>query len=260
MPSRPCCGNGLIPEPSPLRAGLATPVALCEIPWRAGDDAFQRRGRPRHGYPIRRRPPSGRPTAGSPESISSSAPAKPLPTSAPLSAPRSSLSGLRRRLRRVLRHAPWTATGPPPDRHLGHPRLTRAAGRHTPGKKLARVDPQHRAPTRGGPRFQPPFTEQQGDPMRAARTFLAAAGLGTGLAMALTTGPAHAAATSYVALGDSYSSGTGTRTYISDGTSLPALGLRLPVADRRGKGLHPELPGLLRRQGRRRDEHPARAR
>ena len=37
--------------------------------------------------------------------------------------------------------------------------------------------------------------------------------------MALTTGPAHAAATSYVALGDSYSSGVGTRSYISDGTS-----------------------------------------
>jgi lysophospholipase L1-like esterase len=31
--------------------------------------------------------------------------------------------------------------------------------------------------------------------------------------------PAHAAAPSYVALGDSYSSGVGTRTYISDGTS-----------------------------------------
>lgn len=55
--------------------------------------------------------------------------------------------------------------------------------------------------------------------MGAARTFLATAGLGTGLAMALTTGPAHAAATSYVALGDSYSSGTGTRSYISDGTA-----------------------------------------
>jgi lysophospholipase L1-like esterase len=31
--------------------------------------------------------------------------------------------------------------------------------------------------------------------------------------------PAHAAAPSYVALGDSYSSGVGTRTYLSDGTS-----------------------------------------
>jgi lysophospholipase L1-like esterase len=33
------------------------------------------------------------------------------------------------------------------------------------------------------------------------------------------TAPAHAAAPSYVALGDSYSSGTGTRSYIADGTS-----------------------------------------
>lgn len=32
-------------------------------------------------------------------------------------------------------------------------------------------------------------------------------------------GPAHAAQPSYVALGDSYSSGTGTRSYIADGTS-----------------------------------------
>lgn len=31
--------------------------------------------------------------------------------------------------------------------------------------------------------------------------------------------PAHAAGPSYVALGDSYSSGTGTRTYLADGTS-----------------------------------------
>jgi lysophospholipase L1-like esterase len=35
----------------------------------------------------------------------------------------------------------------------------------------------------------------------------------------LTVLPAHAAGPSYVALGDSYSSGVGTRTYISDGTS-----------------------------------------
>ena len=35
-----------------------------------------------------------------------------------------------------------------------------------------------------------------------------------------TAGPAHAAAKpAYVALGDSYSSGVGTRTYIDDGTS-----------------------------------------
>src|SRR3954451_19017357 len=35
----------------------------------------------------------------------------------------------------------------------------------------------------------------------------------------LTPEPAHAAPPSYVALGDSYSSGVGTRTYLPDGTS-----------------------------------------
>jgi lysophospholipase L1-like esterase len=38
-------------------------------------------------------------------------------------------------------------------------------------------------------------------------------------ATALAVPPAHAANPSYVALGDSYSSGVGTRTYISDGTT-----------------------------------------
>ena len=41
--------------------------------------------------------------------------------------------------------------------------------------------------------------------------------IGAGAALALGA-PAVAAGTGYVALGDSYSSGTGTRTYISDGT------------------------------------------
>ncbi|GAA1825896.1 SGNH/GDSL hydrolase family protein [Microlunatus capsulatus] len=42
----------------------------------------------------------------------------------------------------------------------------------------------------------------------------------TGLVLlAPTAGPAAAAGTSYVALGDSYSSGTGTRSYLSDGTT-----------------------------------------
>jgi lysophospholipase L1-like esterase len=39
------------------------------------------------------------------------------------------------------------------------------------------------------------------------------------LAALLGLSPAHAAGPAYVALGDSYSSGVGTRTYISDGTS-----------------------------------------
>ena len=39
------------------------------------------------------------------------------------------------------------------------------------------------------------------------------------LAALLAAPPAVAAAPSYVALGDSYSSGTGTRSYLADGTS-----------------------------------------
>ncbi|HEX4686842.1 MAG TPA: SGNH/GDSL hydrolase family protein [Nocardioides sp.] len=39
------------------------------------------------------------------------------------------------------------------------------------------------------------------------------------LPLLLWAAPSHAAAPSYVALGDSYSSGVGTRSYISDGTS-----------------------------------------
>ena len=46
-----------------------------------------------------------------------------------------------------------------------------------------------------------------------------ATGLGALAATVLLTVPAQAAGASYVALGDSYSSGTGTRTYLADGTS-----------------------------------------
>jgi lysophospholipase L1-like esterase len=42
--------------------------------------------------------------------------------------------------------------------------------------------------------------------------------LATSAAGLVVTPPAHAAAPSYVALGDSYSSGVGTRTYLADGT------------------------------------------
>src|SRR6478736_434181 len=38
-------------------------------------------------------------------------------------------------------------------------------------------------------------------------------------ALVISASPAGAAAPSYVALGDSYSSGTGTRSYLADGTS-----------------------------------------
>ena len=51
----------------------------------------------------------------------------------------------------------------------------------------------------------------------STRVVLATAALGAALVGGLAT-PATAAAPSYVALGDSYSSGTGTRDYIADGT------------------------------------------
>lgn len=47
----------------------------------------------------------------------------------------------------------------------------------------------------------------------------ALAGLGAGLLAAATSLPASAAGSAYVALGDSYSSGVGTRSYLNDGTS-----------------------------------------
>src|SRR5690349_2351857 len=51
--------------------------------------------------------------------------------------------------------------------------------------------------------------------------------------------PAQAAAPSYVALGDSYSSGVGTRTYISDGTSCQRSTYAFPslVAQQKGYAL-----------------------
>ncbi len=59
---------------------------------------------------------------------------------------------------------------------------------------------------------------------------LAASCVGTIAALGLLVAPGQAAAVSYVALGDSYSSGLGTRTYLDDGTecrrstaSYPAL-------------------------------------
>ena len=53
----------------------------------------------------------------------------------------------------------------------------------------------------------------------AHRRALAAAALTAVTALVVSAPAATAVAPSYVALGDSYSSGTGTRTYISDGTS-----------------------------------------
>ena len=60
---------------------------------------------------------------------------------------------------------------------------------------------------------------------------------------------AAAAASQYVALGDSYSSGVGTRVFYSKNRasckrSPDAYGPKIAAA----KGLHAELPGLQRRQ------------
>ena len=52
-----------------------------------------------------------------------------------------------------------------------------------------------------------------------ARRALAATALAAVTALVVAASPAQAAPPSYVALGDSYSSGTGTRSYIIDGTS-----------------------------------------
>ncbi len=56
----------------------------------------------------------------------------------------------------------------------------------------------------------------------------------------LPAAPAHAAAPSYVALGDSYSSGVGTRSYISDGTSCQRSTYAFPslIATARGYSLN----------------------
>ena len=53
----------------------------------------------------------------------------------------------------------------------------------------------------------------------ARRRALATAAFAAVTALVISAAPAGAAAPSYVALGDSYSSGTGTRSYLSDGTS-----------------------------------------
>lgn len=76
-------------------------------------------------------------------------------------------------------------------------------------------------------------------PRRALRpAALAFASLG--LAATTLTAPVQAAAPSYVALGDSYSSGTGTRSYISDGTSCQRSTLAYPslISAARGYSLN----------------------
>ena len=60
-------------------------------------------------------------------------------------------------------------------------------------------------------------------------------GLVSAIALAL---PAGAAGGPYVALGDSYSSGTGTRTYINDGTSCYRSVYAYPSLDAAQLGLN----------------------
>jgi hypothetical protein len=61
-----------------------------------------------------------------------------------------------------------------------------------------------------------------------------------GLVVPLATVPAHAAGPSYVALGDSYASGTGTRSYLSDGTTCQRSTYAYPslIASARGYALN----------------------
>lgn len=69
----------------------------------------------------------------------------------------------------------------------------------------------------------------------------AAIALASGAALlALNSVPAHGASSTYVALGDSYSSGTGTRSYFSDGTSCQRSVYAYPalIATSRGYALN----------------------
>lgn len=69
-------------------------------------------------------------------------------------------------------------------------------------------------------------------PRRRSRLVALVIAVLTGLAPAtLWALPAHAAAPLYTALGDSYSSGVGTRTYYSDGTSCYRSPYAYPVLD-----------------------------
>lgn len=64
--------------------------------------------------------------------------------------------------------------------------------------------------------------------------------IGAGSVIVLTSAPAQAAGSTYVALGDSYSSGTGTRSYLSDGTSCQRSVYAFPslIASSKGYALN----------------------
>ena len=72
--------------------------------------------------------------------------------------------------------------------------------------------------------------------MAMTRTFGVLAALGAAAALTVSAAPAQAA-NSYVALGDSYASGTGTRTYINDGTSCQRSVYAYPSLISASKGL-----------------------
>jgi lysophospholipase L1-like esterase len=77
-------------------------------------------------------------------------------------------------------------------------------------------------------------------PRRTLLTVLAAAAALAAPLLTVAAPPAHAAASPYVALGDSYSSGTGTRSYLDDGTSCQRSAYAYPslVAAARGYALN----------------------
>lgn len=72
--------------------------------------------------------------------------------------------------------------------------------------------------------------------MTTVRALGLAAACAAATSLVISAAPAQAA-TSYVALGDSYSSGTGTRSYLSDGTSCQRSALAYPSLLAAAKGL-----------------------
>ena len=77
------------------------------------------------------------------------------------------------------------------------------------------------------------------------------------VAVLAPAGAGQAAAPSYVALGDSYSSGTGTRTYLADGSGCLRSVYAYPSLIAAARGYSPRLPRLLGRHDRRRHRRPA---